>query len=53
MRTHLILKDGDDEEENFGDDYSDEENSKFEAKIDYGGGGGDNNDGLDDFDDSH
>ena len=52
MRTHLNFSDGDDEEENLGDDYLDEENNKFEAKIDYGGGR-DNDDGLDDFDDSH
>ena len=52
MRTRLILRDGDDEEENFGDDYLDEENDKFEERID-DGGLDDNNDELDDFDDSH
>ena len=52
MRTRLILRDGDDEEENLGDDYLDEENDKFDEKID-NAGGDDNDDGLDDFDDSH
>ena len=52
LRTPSILRDGDDEEENLEDNYWDEENDKFEEEID-DVGGNDNDDGLDDFDDSH
>ena len=48
MRTRLILRDGDDEVENLGNDFLDELNEKFEEKID-DVGGDDNNDGLDDL----
>ncbi|KAH7681486.1 Ribonuclease H-like protein [Dioscorea alata] len=34
LRTPFILRVGDDEEENLGDDYLDEENDKFEEEID-------------------
>ncbi|KAH7651020.1 Ribonuclease H-like protein [Dioscorea alata] len=51
LRTPLILRDGDDEEENLGDDYLYKENEKFKVEI-VDIGSDDNDDGLDDFDDS-
>lgn len=48
LRTPLISRDGNDEEENLGDDYFDEENDEFEEKFD-GVGDDDNYEALDGF----